>query len=42
MVQVLLFSEKGLLKYGLLEQLNSKILSFGYVLEFDIYMDSRL
>ena len=30
-------SDKWLSKYGLLENFNAKILSFGYVLDFDLY-----
>ena len=33
---VLKLSDKWLSKYGLLENFNTKIISFGYVLDFDL------
>ena len=36
MVQVQMLSDKWLSKYGLVENFNTKILSFGYVLDFDL------
>ena len=36
MVQVCMFFDKCLSKYGFLEDGNAKILSFGYVLDFDL------
>ena len=36
MVQVRKLSDKCLSTYGLLQNLNAKILSFGYVLDFDL------
>ena len=36
MVQIRILSDKGLSKYELLETFKAKILSFGYVLDFDL------
>ena len=36
MVQVWMLFDKLLSKYGLLENFNTNILSFGYVLDFDL------
>ena len=36
MAQVLIYSDKWLSKYGLLQNFNTRILSFGHVLDFDL------
>ena len=36
-VEVCMLSDKSLAQYGLLENFNAKLLSFGYVLDFDLY-----